>query len=239
LTEIDKAREIGERALKTINFREEGEKMNIWVALMNLENTYGGEEALMKLVEKALQYTNQKTLYFHLIDIFQRSKNYASADTTFKQMWRKFKACFKIWMKYASFQASSMNDMAQARGTLKRSLQVLPKRKHIQVISKWGQLEFKHGFPERGRTIFEGIVANYPKRLDIWSVYLDMELSTGDLVAIRKLFEVVTTLNLSSKKMKYFLKRYMAFEKEHGDQTTRAHVKQKAQEYMAAKTGDV
>ena len=46
-------------------------------------------------------------------------------------------------------------------------------------------MEYKHGFPERGRTIFEGIVANYPKRLDIWSVYLDMELKTGDVAAIR------------------------------------------------------
>jgi len=54
----------------------------------------------------------------------------------------------------------------------------------------------------------------------------------------RKLFEVVTTLNLSSKKMKFFLKRYMTFEKEHGDQATRAHVKQKAKEYMEAKTGE-
>jgi len=32
-------------------------------------------------------------------------------------------------MKYAGFQASSMNDMGLARGTLKRSLQVLPKHK--------------------------------------------------------------------------------------------------------------
>lgn len=34
-------------------------------------------------------------------------------------------------------------------------------------------MEFKHGSPERGRAIFEGIVRNYPKRLDLWSVYLD------------------------------------------------------------------
>ncbi len=38
--------------------------------------------------------------------------------------------------------------------------------------------------------------------------------------------------------MKYFLKRYMAFEKEHGDEANRARVKQKAQEYMAAQTGE-
>ena len=44
-------------------------------------------------------------------------------------MCRKFKGSYKVWMKYAGFQASSMNDMGLARGTLKRSLQVLPKQK--------------------------------------------------------------------------------------------------------------
>lgn len=29
------------RALETISFREEGEKLNVWVAYMNLENAYG------------------------------------------------------------------------------------------------------------------------------------------------------------------------------------------------------
>jgi len=154
-------------------------------------------------------------------------------------MCRKFKTSYKVWVKYAAFVASCIKDMSQVRGLLKRALQVLPKKKHVQVISKWGQLEYKYGFPDRGRTIFEGIVANYPKKLDIWSIYLDMELKTGDAVAIRKLFEVVTSLNISSKKMKYFLKRYMTFEKEFGDATTRAHVKQKAQDYMTSKTGDL
>ena len=72
----------------------------------------------------------------------------------------------------------------------------------IQVISKWGQMEYKHGFPERGRTIFEGIVANYPKRLDIWSVYLDMELKTGDISAIR--YDIPLSLSLSCSCLTYF-----------------------------------
>jgi rRNA biogenesis protein RRP5 len=53
------------------------------------------------------------------------------------------------------------------------------------MISKFGQIEFKDGDPERGRTIFEGIVSNYPKRIDQWNVYIDMELRAGDLDIIR------------------------------------------------------
>ena len=45
----------------------------------------------------------------------------------------------------------------------------------MNIISKFGMLEFKHGHPESGRTMFEGIITNFPKRMDIWAIYMDME----------------------------------------------------------------
>ncbi len=47
----------------------------------------------------------------------------------------------------------------------------------MKIISKFAQLEFAHGSAERGRTVFEELLANNPKRVDLWSVYLDMEVS--------------------------------------------------------------
>nr|GEY49170.1 rRNA biogenesis protein RRP5 [Tanacetum cinerariifolium] len=41
LNEVEKARSMAERALRTINIREESEKLNVWVAYFNLENEYG------------------------------------------------------------------------------------------------------------------------------------------------------------------------------------------------------
>ena len=38
---------------------------------------------------------------------------------------------------------------------------------------------------ERGRSVFEGVLRNYPKRLDLWSVYLDQEVALGDAQRIR------------------------------------------------------
>lgn len=38
---------------------------------------------------------------------------------------------------------------------------------------------------ERGRSLFEGVLRNYPKRLDLWSVYLDQEVASGDEQRIR------------------------------------------------------
>mgnify|MGYP001580326465 FL=1 len=73
LSQIDKAREIGRRALKTINFREEQEKLNVWVALLNLENTYGTEASLAELFTEAAQSNDAKTVYLRLVDIYERT----------------------------------------------------------------------------------------------------------------------------------------------------------------------
>lgn len=177
-------------------------------------------------------------------------------------MTKKFKHSWQIWLRYSQFHLKCMNSIDGARRVLERSLQVLPKKKRtvcflvstacvhalrspwhryihysdIMVISKMGQMEFKHGSPERGRTIFEGILSNYPKRVDIWGVYIDMELKLGDHSAIRNLFEKATTLNLSSKKMRYFFERYLKFEREHGTKEKVAHVREKARQYVLSKS---
>jgi rRNA biogenesis protein RRP5 len=55
----------------------------------------------------------------------------------------------------------------------------------LKTISKFAQLEYKLGDPERGKTIFEGIVNTHPKRLDLWSVYMDMDAGQKDIQALR------------------------------------------------------
>ncbi|KAJ2817176.1 rRNA biogenesis protein rrp5, partial [Coemansia furcata] len=136
--------------------------------------------------------------------------------------------------------------VAESRDLLARALQPLPKRKHIKAITQFGQMEFKHGEPERGRTVFEGVLGTYPKRVDLWSVYLDMETKVASTAAAaaagssdehrwqpaRKLFERVTSMKHSSKKMKFFFKKWLAFEKAHGSEASIEHVKQRALEYV-------
>lgn len=41
------------------------------------------------------------------------------------------------------------------------------------MLSAAAVAEFKIGSAERGRAIFEDVLRNYPKRTDLWSVYLD------------------------------------------------------------------
>lgn len=37
--------------------------------------------------------------------------------------------------------------------------------------------------------MFEGLMASYPKRLDLWNVYVDKEVKAGDIRAARNLLE--------------------------------------------------
>ena len=115
------------------------------------------------------------------------------------------------------------------------------------------------GSQERARTMLETLLAANPKRLDVWSVFIDAEMaamrrrtSTGqgtggaaanaaghaaalaaDIASTRSLFDRILGLRLSSKKVKFLLKRYVAFEREFGSAATIRRVAALAREYVA------
>lgn len=122
-----------------------------------------------------------------------------------------------------------------ARQLLKQSLQSLPRFEHVDTITKFGIMEFKMGDVDRGRTIFEQVLANHPKRADLWSVYVDHEMRVGDEDITRALLERITTLPFNAKKMKYFFKRFLGFEQEHGTPARVEYVKEKAREFVSAR----
>jgi len=114
---------------------------------------------------------------------------------------------------------------------LPRCLQSLDKRKHLKTISRFAQLEYKLGDPERGKTLFEGIVDSHPKRLDLWSVYMDMEAGQEQIQSLRNLFDRVLTQKMTSHKAKAFFKKWLELEKRIGDEDGVANVKAKAVEW--------
>ncbi|RMX61399.1 hypothetical protein pdam_00018294 [Pocillopora damicornis] len=233
-TDIDKARTVAERALKTISFREEQEKLNVWVALMNLENLYGTQESLVKVFERALQQNEPKKVFFQLIGIYSRTDKTELAEQLYHTMVKRFSQSKKVWIGFSSFYMKQ-GKLDLGRKLLQRSLKSLPKRKHIETIVQFALHEFKYGEPQRGQTMFESILTNYPKRSDLWSVYLDMMIKQGDIEPVRQIFERVIHINLSSKKMKLFFKRYLDFERQYGDALSIENVKTKAVEYVESK----
>ena len=239
--ELDAARSLAQRALQTISIRAESEKLNIWIALMNLEHAYGTEASLKATFERACVYNDSKAVHLALAKIYEESAKAEQPETIktvedfyANNLMKKYRQSCKVWVNLAQFLFTVKKDNAGARKLLSQALQALPRRKHMKVTLKFAQMEFRHGSLERGRTLFEGLIASSPSRLDIWSQFCDQEerhlpATTENL---RHLYTRIVHLKLSSKKAKFFFKKFLEFEKQYGDQLTIQQVKDLAQKYV-------
>ncbi|KAI5671713.1 hypothetical protein M9H77_12077 [Catharanthus roseus] len=251
LADVEKARSIAERALRTINIREESEKLNIWVAYFNLENEYGNppEEAVKKLFHRALQNSDPKEVHLALLGMYERTEQNKLASELLDKMVKKFKHSCKERLSYGTVnffgiqvwlrrvQNLLKQNIEGIQSVINRALLCLPRHKHIKFISQTAILEFKCGVPDRGRSLFEGMLREYPKRTDLWSIYLDQEIRLDDEDVIRALFERAISLSLPPKKMKFLFKKYLEYEKTVGDEERIESVKRKAMEYVESSLG--
>ncbi|XP_031720539.1 protein RRP5 homolog isoform X1 [Anarrhichthys ocellatus] len=233
-TQIEQARAVAERALKTISFREEQEKLNVWVALLNLENMYGTEESLKRVFERALQFCEPMPVYQQLADIYAKCDKTKEAEGLYKTMVKRFRQNKAVWLSYGTFLLQQgQSDSASA--LLQRALASLPSKESVDVIAKFAQLEFRYGDSEKGRTMFDKVLTSYPKRTDLWSVFIDLMVKHGSQKEVRALFDRVIHLSVSVKKIKFFFKRYLEYEKKHGTPQSIQAVKEKAMEFVEDK----
>jgi len=98
-----------------------------------------------------------------------------------------------FWLSYATFLMDVLSPASpsRARALLPRATQSVAPSQHRYLTQKFATLEFKssNGDSERGRTIFEGLVSAWPKKGDLWDVYLSLEMSHGSQENVRDLFE--------------------------------------------------
>lgn len=233
LGEIDKAREIAERALKTINFREEMEKLNIWIAKLNLENTFGSPETLEEVFKQSCQYMDSYVMHMKMIGVYQMSAKVDEALSLFKAAAKKFGSeKVSIWVNWGEYLIDQQR-ADEAHAILASALQSLAKRDHIEVVKRFAQLEFKKGDPEQGRSLFEGLLADAPKKIDLWNVYVDQEIKHDDKTKVEDLFErIISNVKITKKQAKFFFKKWLDFEENKNDTKTAEYVKAKAAEYV-------
>lgn len=162
------------------------------------------------------------------------------ADALFQTALRKHSHSSALYLNHATFLLTTLPRPDRARALLPRALQSLPSHTHLALTKDFGLLEFNapHGDSERGRTVFEGLLATFPKRLDLWIVLLDAELRQGETARARALLERVTGRKLKSRQAKFFFKRWLELEEKHGNATSRARVTAKAAEYVRAHQGN-
>lgn len=60
---IESARRVAERAVKSVSISNEEDKLNIWVAYMNLENNFGTKDTMQGVVKRALEVNDRQQIY--------------------------------------------------------------------------------------------------------------------------------------------------------------------------------
>ncbi|KAJ6441591.1 rRNA biogenesis protein RRP5 [Purpureocillium lavendulum] len=239
VSDLSKAREVAERAIKSINIREETEKLNVWVAYLNLEVAYGSKQTVEDVFKRACQYNDEQTVHEKLASNYIGLNKPKEADALFETMLKKFGAKSpKVWTNYAHFLHHTHNDPSRARALLPRATQQLDKRHHQAIISGFAALEFTsdNGEPERGRTMFEGLLSTWPKKGDLWSQLLDLETRRGaeaDQGAVRDVFERRTRVRgLKPQQAERWFRRWAEWE-EKLDPKGRERVMARAQDWAA------
>ncbi|KAL1584265.1 hypothetical protein WHR41_06721 [Cladosporium halotolerans] len=247
LGEPQKAREIAERALRTIHIRELDEKANVWTALLNLEVEYGSDERVEAAFARACQVQEPLGMHEKLASIYIDSGAHAKADAVFARIVanKAFRAAPDVWLNYATFLMSSRGDAEGARALLPRALKSVPTPEHRLLTAKFAGLEFRSsgGDAERGRTLFENLVGEWPKWTQGWDMWVDLERSAAGAAEseegrkegverARGLFERMSKAKMKKRRARFVFKRWMEFEEKEGSKEDVERVKGVAKEWV-------
>jgi len=232
--QYEKARGIAKKAVNRINFREEKEILNVYLAWLNMENVFGSPESLDIVLKEAVQRNDEYKVLTQMTEVFDKSSKFSEAEKVFKTLARKFRPKKEVWVRYGQFYFKNSRK-EEGRGVFTRALQNLEVKEAADITSKFAQMEFNFGDTERGKTMYEKLVSTYPKRVDIWKSYTEQLTRIGDVDASRALFERISTLGLQAKKMKPLFAKWLEFETTYGTEEQQGVVRAAALQYLNKK----
>lgn len=247
LSDVQKARDIAERALRTFHIRETDEKANVWIAWLNLETAYGDDESLADVFKRACQVQDPLEMHEKLASIYIDAGKLDKADAHFETMVgnKNFRASPDVWLNYATFLLNNLIAKSRARALLPRALQSIQPNEHRLLTAKFAALEFhsQFGDTERGRTIFEGLVSEWPKWSSGWDMWVDLERGRisheesddGKDEArdkARKLYERMADGKMKKRRARFVFKRWLEFEEAEGSEKQVERVTALATEYV-------
>ncbi|XP_017113689.1 protein RRP5 homolog [Drosophila elegans] len=228
-TEIEKARGLARRAISTISFRETQELRNMWSALLNMELVYSNN--FDEVLKEALNCNDPLEIYIGVVDILKKNKKKERLTSVLTTILNKFKAELRVW-PLAAEAYFWLGKSDQVHNLLQRALRALPNQDHINCIVSFARLYAKNGNNEMAQTLLDDVVTSYPKRIDIWSVYVDMLIKSDLIDAARNVLERAVLQKLKPNKMQVIYKKYLQLEENHGTEATVAKVKQQAEEWV-------
>ncbi|XP_070492073.1 rRNA biogenesis protein RRP5-like [Chironomus tepperi] len=229
--EVDKARAIAKKAIASINFREEQERLNVWIALLNLELRYGTDESYNDVLNEATQRNDSFKVYSQTLKILLDLEKLIDANKIIEILKKKFKPIPDMWL-LVSESYLRMNNEKLAKELLPKSLLSLKERDHLDYMTKFALLMSRHNIHDFSQTIFEKILSTYSKNLSIWFTYINMMTKNGEVEIARSLFDRMLVQKFPLKKLKSIFQKYIEFETKHGDNANLSKIKKMAKSML-------
>ena len=236
------ARRVLERGLKTIHYRIEDERLAVWACLLELERAHGDGKALDATTKRAVANCDPTKVLLRLGALLDRAEDYAKADAVYRKCEKRSKNQSKtpedVWLAHAKSRLLS-GDAPGADAVVKRGVQACAgnAKEEASLLGRFACLELDVGSNARGRTVFDTLLERFPRRADLWQLYIAKTLKAGDVPHTRAVQARLAAADLPPKTMNAALKRFAAFEAEHGDAATAAAVKDLARAYVARRKG--
>lgn len=237
------AKKVFERAIKTVDITQLKEKLNIWVAYLNFENMYGNITEFNRIVQDAIKVNDKKQIYKHLILIYKKTNNNKLIFEAYKLALKSFKNDIGLWKAFIDFlfsvkakeEENSIDNYQTPKEALSQALQcLLISNKKIELLSHYAGTHYKYGLIEEGKTAFESLLKEHPKRNDIWLIYLDKETSFNSKNA-RSVFKKCLEKDHKIKALKQLVGKYLEFEKKNGSKEDLDKAAKYVQELMKNK----
>ena len=133
--DVDASRLIAEKALRTIHFKEEEEKLNVWIAFVNTEHKYGDMASLDAVFKRAVAESKGKIIHLNLAEAYEMAQDNKGATAIYDKALKKYKTSKKVWMAFQHFKLRA-GDSEGAKALLARSLLSLSRHKHVEVLIK-------------------------------------------------------------------------------------------------------
>lgn len=119
--ETEKARAVAKKAIASINFREEGELLNVWMALLNLEIRYGNDETYTETLREAVQRNDPFKVYTRTLSVLLEMEKIEEATQIIETLKKKFKPIPDMWLQVSEAYLKMKNEKI-AKELLPKSL---------------------------------------------------------------------------------------------------------------------
>ena len=123
-----------------------------------------------------------------MVEMFWLSGKIDEADKLTRELCKRYRDNKDMWPQLAELYLKA-GETDKARSMFDRALQVLDK-KHVDTIVCWAHAENRHGNYEKAQSLLEHVVSTYPKRIDVWSSYIDMLIKHGSFQLARYFFHL-------------------------------------------------